>query len=82
PLCYLIIRTIRNPLHLRGYFSHLKQQFDSKVTKTELAVWSIILMALMSMLCMPLNEQSSIFSTNYTLSLLLPVMLWGAMRYG
>ncbi len=31
---------------------------------------------------MPLTDNSSIFSTNYTLSLLLPVMLWGAMRYG
>ncbi|MDA8497251.1 sensor domain-containing phosphodiesterase [Citrobacter sp. Igbk 17] len=82
PLCYFIIRTIRNPLHIRGYFSQLKQQFGTKVTRTEFAVWLIILTLLMALLCMPLNEQSSIFSTNYTLSLLLPVMLWGAMRYG
>ncbi|HGN9371719.1 TPA: EAL domain-containing protein [Citrobacter pasteurii] len=82
PLCYFIIRTIRNPLHIRGYFSQLKQQFDTKVTRTEFAVWLIILTLLMALLCMPLNEQSSIFSTNYTLSLLLPLMLWGAMRYG
>lgn len=82
PLCYFIIRTIRNPLHIRGYFSQLKQQVDTKVTRTEFAVWLIILTLLMGMLFMPLNEQSSIFSTNYTLSLLLPVMLWGAMRYG
>lgn len=82
PLCYFIIRTIRNPLHIRGYFSQLKQQFDTKVTRTEFAFWLIILTLLMALLCMPLNEQSSIFSTNYTLSLLLPVMLWGAMRYG
>lgn len=34
------------------------------------------------LLCMPLNEKSTIFSTNYTLSLLLPLMMWGAMRYG
>lgn len=82
PLCYFIIRTIRNPLHIRGYFSQLKQQVDTKVTRTEFAVWLIILTLLMGMLFMPLNEHSSIFSTNYTLSLLLPVMLWGAMRYG
>lgn len=31
---------------------------------------------------MPLNDSSTIFSTNYTLSLLMPVMLWGAMRFG
>ncbi|MDR8335540.1 sensor domain-containing phosphodiesterase, partial [Acinetobacter baumannii] len=33
-------------------------------------------------LLMPLNDSSTIFSTNYTLSLLMPVMLWGAMRFG
>ncbi|SUX60234.1 signal transduction protein [Citrobacter braakii] len=82
PLCYFIIRTIRNPLYIRGYLSQLKQQFDTKVTKTEFAVWLIILTILMTLLCMPLDEKSSIFSTNYTLSLMLPVMLWGAMRYG
>lgn len=37
PLCYFIIRTIRNPLHIRGYFSQLKQQVDTKVTRTEFA---------------------------------------------
>lgn len=82
PLCYFIIRAIRNPFHLRGYFSQLKQEFDNKVSKTEFAAWLIVLTTLMTLLCMPLNENSSIFSTNYTLSLLLPVMLWGAMRYG
>lgn len=82
PLCYFIIRTVRNPLYLRGYYAQLKQQFDKKVTKKEVVIWLLVLTLLMTMLCMPLNENSSIFSTNYTLSLLLPVMLWGAMRYG
>ncbi|MDN8599199.1 sensor domain-containing phosphodiesterase [Citrobacter enshiensis] len=82
PLCYLIIRIIRNPCYLKGYFSQLKLQIDAKVTKKEIAIWLIVLGMLMVLLCMPLNEDSSIFSTNYTLSLLLPVMLWGGMRYG
>lgn len=33
PLCYFIIRTLRNPLHLRGYYQQLKLQIDSKATK-------------------------------------------------
>ncbi len=37
---------------------------------------------LLGLLLIPLNGQSTIFSTNYTLSLLMPVMLWGAMRFG
>ncbi|MJO74682.1 sensor domain-containing phosphodiesterase, partial [Salmonella enterica subsp. enterica] len=82
PLFYFIIRVIRNPLHLRGYYSQLKLQFDAKASQKEIIIWLLVLSALMSLLCMPLNENSSIFSTNYTMSLLLPVMLWGAMRYG
>ncbi|MDA8480154.1 sensor domain-containing phosphodiesterase [Citrobacter sp. Awk 4] len=82
PLCYLIIRIIRNPCYVYSYFSQLKLQIDTKVTKKEIAIWLIVLGMLMILLCMPLNEDSSILSTNYTLSLLLPVMLWGAMRYG
>jgi len=82
PIFYFILRVIRNPFHLRGYYSQLKLQFDRKVTKTEVVIWLLVLAVLMTLLCMPLNVNSSIFSTNYTLSLLLPVMLWGAMRYG
>jgi hypothetical protein len=40
-----------------------------------MAIWLSILAGLVILLLMPLNENSSIFSTNYTLSLVLPVML-------
>lgn len=82
PFFYFLLRVIRNPLHLRGYYSQLKLQFDAKASKKEVALWLLILVVLMTLLCMPLNVNSTIFSTNYTMSLLLPVMLWGAMRYG
>lgn len=82
PFFYFLLRVIRNPLHLRGYYSQLKLQFDAKASKKEVALWLLILVVLMTLLCMPLNVNSSIFSTNYIMSLLLPVMLWGAMRYG
>lgn len=72
PLCYFIIRVVRNPFYLRSYYSQLKQQVDAKVTKKEFAIWLLALGALLLLLCMPLNEKSTIFSTNYTLSLLLP----------
>lgn len=45
-------------------------------------MWFIALGGLLVMLLLPMNANSSIFSTNYTLSLLMPVMLWGAMRFG
>lgn len=67
PLCYFIIRVVRNPFYLRSYYSQLKQQVDVKVTKKEFALWLLALGALLLLLCMPLNEKSTIFSTNYTL---------------
>ena len=52
------------------------------MTAAEFLLWAIALGGLLSLLLLPINENSSIFTTNYTLSLLMPVMLWGAMRFG
>jgi hypothetical protein len=82
PLCYLVIRIVRHPRYLRSWLSQLRHEFDPKVTRCEMVIWLSILTGLVILLLMPLNENSSIFSTNYTLSLVLPVMLWGALRYG
>lgn len=82
PLCYLVIRTIRHPRYLKSWFSQLRHEFDPKVTRAEMVLWGVITGVLAALLLMPLSENSTIFSTNYTLSLILPVMLWGALRYG
>lgn len=82
PFSYLVIRIIRHPRYVITWFSQLRHEFDPKVTRVEVLVWSLIVAGIVFLLLMPLNIHSSIFSTNYTLSLLLPVMLWGAMRYG
>ncbi|WP_233149004.1 EAL domain-containing protein [Shimwellia pseudoproteus] len=36
----------------------------------------------LALLILPLTNDSTIFNTNYTLTLILPMMLWGAMRFG
>ncbi|EOZ1432375.1 sensor domain-containing phosphodiesterase [Enterobacter hormaechei] len=82
PLSYLLIRLIRHPRYIKGLMSQLRAQIDKKVTAFEFVVWFIALGGLLVMLLLPMNANSSIFSTNYTLSLLMPVMLWGAMRFG
>ncbi|WP_303720064.1 MASE1 domain-containing protein, partial [Pseudomonas aeruginosa] len=76
------IRLIRHPRYFKGLMSQLRTQIDKKVTAVEFVVWFLALGGLLAMLLLPMNENSSIFSTNYTLSLLMPVMLWGAMRFG
>lgn len=82
PLCYFVLRVIRNPFHLRGFISQVRLQIDPKIKKIEIICWATVLILLLWLLLMPLNDSSTIFSTNYTLSLLMPVMLWGAMRFG
>lgn len=82
PLSYLLIRLIRNPRYIRALISQVRGQIDKKVSVMEFLIWAVMLGGLLSLLLAPMNENSSIFSTNYTLSLLMPVMLWGAMRFG
>ena len=82
PLSYLLIRLIRHPRYIRGLISQIRLQIDKKVTVIESLLWVTVMGGLLSLLLIPMNENSSIFSTNYTLSLLMPVMLWGAMRCG
>lgn len=82
PLSYLLIRLIRHPRYIKGLISQIRAQVDKKVTLPEFFIWIVVLCGMLSLLIMPISENSSIFSTNYTLSLLMPVMLWGSMRYG
>ncbi|VTN10798.1 Cyclic di-GMP phosphodiesterase YfgF [Raoultella terrigena] len=82
PLCYFLLRIIRNPLHIRGFISQIRLQIDPKIKRVEFIFWALTLLMLLVLLLIPLSNTSTIFSTNYTLSLLMPVMLWGAMRFG
>ena len=82
PLSYLLIRLIRHPRYVKSLISQIRSQIDKKVTIAEFLLWAVALGGLLSLLLLPMNENSSIFTTNYTLSLLMPVMLWGAMRFG
>ncbi|WP_312581876.1 EAL domain-containing protein [Atlantibacter hermannii] len=83
PLCYLVIRAIRHPRYLRAFFSQMKRQCDVRVKRAEVVLWFFILAVMVSLLLtVPGEKNTSLFTTSYTLSLLLPVMLWGAIRFG
>ncbi|MBO4148022.1 sensor domain-containing phosphodiesterase [Enterobacter ludwigii] len=82
PLSYLLIRLIRHPRYIKNLISQIRMQIEKKVTVAEFLIWAFALGGLLLLLLLPMNENSSIFSTNYTLSLLMPVMLWAAMRFG
>lgn len=81
PLCCVLVRVARHPRYIQSFISQMFKQFDSRVTLIEVLGWFAIVILLIVLL-LPLNDANTILNTNYTLSLLLPVMLWGAMRFG
>lgn len=82
PFFYGVIRMLRNPRFVFSFWSQMKAQMQSGVTKSEIALWAAIVAILVSLLLIPISDFSSIFTTDYTLTLILPLMLWGAMRFG
>jgi len=82
PFFYIVIRMCRNPRFVFSFVSRMKAQMQSGVTKMEMALWAAFVVLLISLLLLPNNDYSTIFTTDYTLTLILPVMLWGAMRFG
>jgi EAL domain-containing protein (putative c-di-GMP-specific phosphodiesterase class I)/GGDEF domain-containing protein len=82
PFFYTVIRMVRNPNFIFAFWSRMKKQMQSGVSKSEIALWAVIVAVLVSLLLVPINDSSTIFTTDYTLTLILPLMLWGAMRFG
>ncbi|WBM71693.1 sensor domain-containing phosphodiesterase [Buttiauxella sp. WJP83] len=82
PFFYTVIRMCRNPRFAFSFVSRMKAQMQTGVTKTEMALWAALVVLLISLLLVPNNGASTIFTTDYTLTLILPLMLWGAMRFG
>ncbi len=82
PFFYFIIRALRHPPFVRHFFSRMRTQFHPRTGQFEVFLWALILLGLVYLLLVPLNDSSTVFNTNYTFTLLLPVMIWGAMRFG
>ncbi|PLO64848.1 sensor domain-containing phosphodiesterase, partial [Klebsiella michiganensis] len=43
PLCYFLIRIIRNPLYIRGFVSQIRLQIDPKIKPLEFILWAVVL---------------------------------------
>ncbi|MBS0849006.1 EAL domain-containing protein [Citrobacter sp. JGM124] len=82
PFFYYLLRIIVNPRFIKSFWSRMRTQIQPGVTFSEIMLWGGLVVLLALLLLNPINETSTIFSTDYTLILLLPVMLWGAMRFG
>ncbi len=83
-LIYLIIRIIRRPRYWRVLRMMLRKQCAPGVKPAEMVLWFIVLGTMVALLCIQgLSEPfMKILLSDYTLTLLFPVLLFGALRYG
>lgn len=82
PFFYNIIRMIRNPSFVGAFYSQMRRQVQRSVTKGEILLWLGLMLLLVCLLVAPQGDYNSILRTDYTLTIILPVMLWGATRFG
>jgi len=82
PFFYYLLRIIVNPMFAKSFWCRMLAQKQQGVKFSEIVIWCALIVLFMVLLLNPINERSTIFNTDYTLILMLPVMLWGAMRFG
>ena len=83
-LIYLVIRILRQPRYWRVLRMMLRKQCAPSVKSLEIVVWFTLLCTMVGLLCIEgLSEPfMKILLSDYTLTLLFPVLLFGALRYG
>lgn len=81
---YLVIRFIRQPRYFRVLRMMLRKQRASGVRTPEVVLWFSVLGIMVMLLCLQgLSEPfMKILLSDYTLTLMFPVLLFGAWRYG
>ncbi|WP_232776646.1 EAL domain-containing protein [Rahnella sp. AA] len=81
---YLVIRFMRQPRYFRVLRMMLRKQRASGVRTPEVVLWFSVLGIMVMLLCLQgLSEPfMKILLSDYTLTLMFPVLLFGAWRYG
>lgn len=80
PFFYKIFRIIRRPSYLFTFIKSIVEQCKSNVSTYGFFAWCTLLICLM--LCLTSPYSPDIFISFYSLILLFPVMLWGAIKIG
>ena len=83
-LWYLLLRIVRKPRYLRVLVAKMRRQRAPHVGLVEMLTWFALLGLMVVLLCLQgiSGPVAKILLSDYTLTLLLPVLLFGAMRYG
>ncbi|WMY75125.1 EAL domain-containing protein [Buttiauxella selenatireducens] len=82
PMLYLVIRSIRNPFYLVKYFKKIRHQVADDLRLPELVCLFGSLSLLTILMITSLNHSLPLMNSIYTLTLLLPLMIWGTLRLG
>ena len=82
PMCYLVIRSIRNPLYLIKYFKKIRNQVAEDLRAPELISLFGAITILTVLMVSPRHHTLTLMNSIYTLTLLLPMMIWGTLRLG
>ncbi|MEM6161835.1 EAL domain-containing protein [Erwinia sp. P6884] len=81
-LCYFVIRCLRNPTFSRLLYARMRRQLAPDVRLHEFIVWGCLVIFLLGLLLQFDDREENLLATDYGLPLLLPLMLWSALRFG
>lgn len=82
PIYYWMIRIIKHPQFARMLWRRLKGQIADDVTPRELLCWGVLIALMLAVFTHFRLDKENLLASDYTLTLLLPLMLWAAMRFG
>lgn len=82
PMCYLVIRSFRTPSYMKKYVEKIRNQVAEDLRALELICLFSAMTLLTALMISPINHKPTLINSVYTLTLLLPVMIWGTLRLG
>ncbi|TNV20877.1 sensor domain-containing phosphodiesterase [Buttiauxella sp. B2] len=82
PMCYLVIRSIRTPLYFIKYIKKIRTQVSEDLRPLEVVFLFSAIILLTTLMISPRSHTLTLMNSIYTLTLLLPVMIWGTLRLG
>ncbi|MDW5502535.1 EAL domain-containing protein [Pseudomonas lundensis] len=82
PLFYFVFRILNKPIFLLTLWRRFGREMAPNTDKKELSLWLLVLGGMVALLSYQANSVNPLLLGGYGLILLLPVMLYGAMRFG
>ncbi|CAI2520110.1 Cyclic di-GMP phosphodiesterase YfgF [Serratia liquefaciens] len=82
PLLYILLRILNKPRFALTLWRRFGREMAPNVDKKELSLWLLVLVGMVAVLSHHAKEAIPLLLGGYGLVLLLPVMLYGAMRFG